>query len=856
MTFAVNPETATYSPSEIDRQVEQAFDRHKRGDLAHAASVYRAVLARTPDHARALHYMGLIAQQTGNSRQAVELLERAIASDPTDPRAYNHLGQIHARLNDKRAAAELFERALAIAPDHADTLNNLANVTLTRDLQQAIALYRRALELRPDSAAAAYNLAQALNEDHAFDEAVALFRRAIALDPAHVPARHNLALLLEQRGQFAEAIEQYLTVRRLDPRHAPSLANVLGVRDYIPDAAMVRQAEDLLKTPGGRDEDRIKLHRGLGKHYERSGDHERAFHHFSGAKATFSRTRPAFDLDAVVHQMARLKAAFTAATFSEAAPLSDSERPVFIVGLPRSGTTLTEQILASHPQVFGAGELPDIPRLVKMLAPDYPEDLTDLDGLAELADDYLAELDRLAGPAPSRVTDKMPLNSLHLGLIAKLFPKARIIHCRRDPRDVALSCFVELFELDQDFTTRFEDFGRYFLEHERLMDHWRAVLPMPIHELRYEALVADPEPVIRDLLAYCGLDWDPACLAFQETERTVQTPSRWQVRQPLYQTSIGRWRRYERHMTPLLELLGSEDRDPPAPASREPARAAGSKTPSALERPLFIVAAPRSGSTLLFEALAKSQGLCTVGGEAHWLVESLPSLRPGAPDVTSNRLTARHASATVRRHMVEQIATRLVDATGAPTRADGGEVFLEKTPKNALRIPFFNALFPRARFIFLWRDPRENISSIMEAWRSGRFVTYRGLDGFQDPWSLLLPPAHETMAGQRLEEIAAFQWRSTNTIALDDLGGLDRDRWTSVNYADLLADPLGTVSRLMDFARLPVDESLAAHLRRPLPASRYTQTAPAADKWRANAREIESVLPGIEAVWNRLRALG
>ena len=314
MTFAVNPETATYSPSEIDRQVEQAFDRHKRGDLAHAASVYRAVLARTPDHARALHYMGLIAQQTGNSRQAVELLERAIASDPTDPRAYNHLGQIHARLNDKRAAAELFERALAIAPDHADTLNNLANVTLTRDLQQAIALYRRALELRPDSAAAAYNLAQALNEDHAFDEAVALFRRAIALDPAHVPARHNLALLLEQRGQFAEAIEQYLTARRLDPRHAPYLANVLGVRDYIPDAAMVRQAEDLLKTPGGRDEDRIKLHRGLGKHYERSGDHERAFHHFSGAKATFSRTRPAFDLDAVVHQMARLKAAFTATT--------------------------------------------------------------------------------------------------------------------------------------------------------------------------------------------------------------------------------------------------------------------------------------------------------------------------------------------------------------------------------------------------------------------------------------------------------------------------------------------------------------------------------------------------------------
>jgi Flp pilus assembly protein TadD len=877
--------THPHKPSreEISRQIEAAFDRHKRGELGFAAGVYRQILAQDPAQPAALHYLGLIAQQTGNSQEALRLLQRSIEIDPTDPRAHNHLGQVHVALNDKRNAALCFERALQIDPHHVASLNNLANLTMTRDLLQAIALYRRALALNPDAAFAAYNLAQALDENNSFDEALLLYRRTIALDPRHSQARHKLGILLEQRGQFSEAIEQYLTVQRLGPRHVSSLANAIAIRDYIPDTAMVRRAEEMLATPGASEEDQIKLHRGLGKHYERAGDYSRAFGHFADAKRLLRRTRAPFDLSAVVKAIERTKQVFSREFFAQdRVRVSDSQRPVFIVGLPRSGTTLTEQILASHPRIFGAGELPDIPKMVKLLRPDYPECVPtmDPDALTQLASDYLGVIDRLAGPHTLRVTDKMPLNSLHLGLIATLFPESRIVYCRRNPLDIAISSFVELFELEHDYTTTFEDFGHYFLEHERLMTHWHAVLPIPIHEVCYEALIADPEAASRALVAHCGLEWDPACLEFHKTERTVQTPSRWQVRQPIYQRSVGRWRHYLAHVVSLEKFLRDSGfnytegtpqgrtnlpRSVPGavpvavPQTSPPYRASShhnrrwQTSPTVLESPLFIVAAPRSGSTLLFETLARSERMCSVGGEAHWLVENYRELRPGAPGVDSNRLTADQATDAYRDGIISQIVERLVDRAGKPVSPQADLVFLEKTPKNALRIPFFDRIFPKSRFVFLWRDPRENISSIIEAWASGNFRTYKQLAGFDRSWSLLLPPGYEQLRDRPLEEIAAFQWESTNRIVMEDLETLDPERWLTVCYSDLIVDPVGCVTRVLKLVDAPIDPALQDHLRHPLPHSRYTQTAPSAEKWRGHEAEIARILPAVETTWRRLR---
>lgn len=276
---------------------------------------------------------------------------------------------------------------------------------------------------------------------------------------------------------------------------------------------------------------------------------------------------------------------------------------------------------------------------------------------------------------------------------------------------------------------------------------------------------------------------------------------------------------------------------------------------STVSSPVFIVAAPRSGSTLLFETLASSGNVCTLGGEAHWLVEGMSSFHPVAGQVDSNRLTEAHATDAVAEHIRQQIAGSLRDQSGQPLTAAGARVFLEKTPKNALRIPFFRRIFPDARFIFLWRDPRENIASIMEAWRDGRWITYPRLPGFDGPWSLLLPPGWQQMSGKALAEIAAWQWEQANSIVLSDLRNMPAECWTAVSYAQLLGAPDATVRRLGEFMMLDRDEKLAQRLRSSLPHSRYTLTAPDAEKWRAHEVEILRVLPTITATWHQLQKL-
>ncbi len=272
-------------------------------------------------------------------------------------------------------------------------------------------------------------------------------------------------------------------------------------------------------------------------------------------------------------------------------------------------------------------------------------------------------------------------------------------------------------------------------------------------------------------------------------------------------------------------------------------------------RPVFIVAAPRSGSTLLFETLAAHRGLSNLGGEAHWLVESIAELQIGAPSVTSNRLTADNLSSNVASRIIEAIAANLVDSEGRPAALSPTTRLLEKTPKNSLRIPFFDRLFPDAQFIFLWREPRGNVSSIIEAWRSGNWKTYNGLDGFDGPWSLILPPDWPSMNGKSVEEIAAFQWETTNRMVLDDLARLPQRRWSSVSYAEFLADPAATIERLCAFMDLDVDENLRRNLASPLPLSRYTLTPPAPDKWQKNAEQVERIMPLVESTWHRLEAL-
>jgi hypothetical protein len=271
-----------------------------------------------------------------------------------------------------------------------------------------------------------------------------------------------------------------------------------------------------------------------------------------------------------------------------------------------------------------------------------------------------------------------------------------------------------------------------------------------------------------------------------------------------------------------------------------------------LERPIVILSAPRAGSTLLFETLAQTAGVYTIGGESHQLIESIAALRPGRGVVSSNRLTRKDATSAIVSELRRRFAGRIHDRDGHGPRSGSKARLLEKTPKNALRVPFLLEVFPDAQFIFLHREPHANLSSMMEAWRAKGWVTYRQLPGWPGPWSLLLPPGYEKLQGRPLEEIVAFQWRVANETILDDLADVTRERWTSLSYEDLVGDPKREISRLLDFAGLAMDARLEAYLSKPLPLSKYTQSKPDPAKWKQNAAEIERVMPPLAAVISRL----
>jgi hypothetical protein len=329
------------------------------------------------------------------------------------------------------------------------------------------------------------------------------------------------------------------------------------------------------------------------------------------------------------------------------------------------------------------------------------------------------------------------------------------------------------------------------------------------------------------------------------------------------------------HTLPNLDgaqEAGEFDRTP-SPAARQPAAAPApaftgalveqaraseprpAASPVTIERPVIVLSAPRSGSTLLFETLSQVPGLFTIGGESHALIEPIDALRPGGGSVESNRLTAADATPAIIARLQTGFAQMLRDRHGHAPGAGGTVRLLEKTPKNALRIPFLNQIFPDALFVFLQREARANISSIMEAWRSGGWVTYRDLPEWPGEWSLLLPPGYAACRGRPLEHTAAYQWATANQFIIDDLAVLPRHRWLSVRYEDFVAKPFAAVNQIIEFAGLSSDAALDGYLTRPLPNSLYTQSPPAPDKWRRNQAEIDSVAALWQPVADRLALL-
>ena len=542
-----------------------AMSAHQSGDLTSAESLYREVIEADPRQTDALHYLGLILQQRGSVRDAIGLLKQAVEIRADDPACWNNLGNMLSETKRSLEAVGAYQEAVRLKPDHVNAIYNLGLVLLdTGDSQAAVKSIRRGLELEPNDAEMWNSLGEALTRAQSFDEALDAFQTAYRLAPDFAEACNNLGLAFLDRGESQTAIDHFHEALRLSPGMPEALANLARSRRFtVEDRDQLDVMARVLRSGSIDERGRALLHFSLGKVYDDCGEYDRAFEHYtSGNDLKAQQNR--FDSQRHTDLVTRTVAAFSAESLGQFRGLgSDDKSPVFIIGMPRSGSSLVEQIVASHPNAVGVGEFGYLTELCHRLSSelatenDYPECVAAIDRAAatRLSQGYLDAL-RKGAKGAERVTDKMLTNFLYLGIIDVLFPKAKVIHCRRDARDVCLSNYFQLFGAGQFYSYGLDSIATYYRDYLRLMTHWSEVLTIEVNDVVYEELVHDQETVSRSLIDYCGLPWDDTCLSFHQTRRSVHTASNWQVRQRVYRGSVGRWRNYTKHLPESILSLG------------------------------------------------------------------------------------------------------------------------------------------------------------------------------------------------------------------------------------------------------------------------------------------------------------
>jgi tetratricopeptide (TPR) repeat protein len=575
-----------------------------QGDDDAALAEFREAVRCDPQMAEAQSNLGQFLCERNDFKTALTHCREAVRLRPQFAEALSNLGNVLRELGKLDEAKAHYAEALRLRPNIGMVYNNMAQALQEEGkLDESLAWYQEALKHDPNSPRIHSNLASCLGEKDLYDEAIARYEIALRLDPNYAEAHNGIGFVRHEQGRDEEAKTHYETALRLkahlapahgnlgslleelsdlegaqkcfraalryDPSHAGALAQLATLlRGKFPDEDLT-VLRNLLADPDLLEGKRAILHFGLAQVLDARGEYAEAAASLAQANALSlsARRKRGHDYDAASH------AQFVSDTIAVCTPVFferlrgvglESERPVFIVGLPRSGTTLVEQILASHSQVFGAGEL----RLTR----EGFESLPALMNRNDSAMDCLARLDgestrtlgqrhlerlRALNDSAARVVDKMPDNYMYLGMLAVLFPKAKFIHCRRDPRDIAVSCWMTNFRQIR-WANDPDHIASRFSEYRRVMEHWRKTLPVGLLDINYEDTVADLEGVARRLVAWCGLDWEPSCLAFHESKRPVRTASVTQVRQPVYTRSVARWKHYESALGELFAKLVPE----------------------------------------------------------------------------------------------------------------------------------------------------------------------------------------------------------------------------------------------------------------------------------------------------------
>ena len=511
------------------QELADAATLHRDGQFEQAETAYRELLKRNPQDVSVLRLLGLLAIDTGHFRNAATLLKQAVELAPGFHGAWIELSKAQTELHELGDAIASAERAIAIEPQRAGGYVALANALAHTDrAEEAIASYRRAQEIRPDNP-------------------------EIAL---------GLGNVLKTHGRQAEAIAAYRDGIRLKPDFAELYWSLSNLKTFRFEPAEIRAMEQALASGSLRENAIVHFCFALGKACEDGGDYARAFSYFKRGNE-LRRMQEYYDPVNTDQIGERIRATFTPELVARLQGAGHGGvAPIFVIGLPRSGSTLIEQILASHSAVEATSELPEGGRLVRFIDRQrvggkvYPEAVAAFTGqaLVEIGRRYDKGTLRYRSGKP-RFIDKMPNNFATVGLLALALPNARFINAARDPRDTCLSCYKQLFARGQPFTYDLTELGDYYLEYRRMIDHWHAVLPGRVLDVKYESVVADLEGQARRLLAFCDLPWEDACLRYYATERAVRTASSEQVRRPIYGDAIGVWRHYEAELEPLLDVL-------------------------------------------------------------------------------------------------------------------------------------------------------------------------------------------------------------------------------------------------------------------------------------------------------------
>ncbi len=532
-------------------------------DFAEALEPSRKALKRQPRNPNLVYLNAASLQKLDRLYEARDGFVALLRLAPGHPEGRKEYAVTLTRLGELEEAQRVIEPLIAERPRFADAYLVRANIHSFRfEFGLALADYERTLALQPNSIDALIGRGAALSQIDRLPEALGCYDQAIALGGDG--ETRGLAARGAALAEVGETEEARQTLRRATESGVNSGGAWQSFVDLVKfeagDPAFAAMEARLAETERKRPSEAQALHFALAKAYLDVGDSERAFAHLDAANH-MKRAQFAYDADANRTRNAAIAAAFSVETFARFAGAgSHAAAPIFVVGMPRSGTTLIEQILASHPAIHGAGELPALPQIAAEIG-GLPEGLGGLtaDDLAGLGDDYLAR----AGAPPAgktRVVDKLPGNFVNIGLIRLILPEARIIHVRRDPVDTCLSCYSKNFKgANLPYTYDQTELGLFYRDYESLMAHWRASLPAThFLEVEYEAVVDDLDAQARRMIAFLGLPWDTACLEFHRTKRPVRTASVNQVRKPIYRASVGRWRQHAAFLGPLIKALGLE----------------------------------------------------------------------------------------------------------------------------------------------------------------------------------------------------------------------------------------------------------------------------------------------------------